>query len=505
MTRIAIAGFRHESHSFASHRAGWEEFKTPGSQIEMQRAPTMIEALRPTNASCTAMIELSEAEGFDLAPLIWAYAVPSAPVTPEAFERIVALLVAQLSDALEEGPVDGIFLELHGAMMTDAFPDAESELVRRLRCVVGADLPIVATLDPHANLTERLVELTDLLVPYRTYPHVDHKPCGDHAGRLLLEMIRSGKRPAKAYRALDFLTPLPAQCTISGPMAEVMAERARLQETAGVAEVGFCYGFPYADFPGCGMAATAYADTQDLADIMAEAMAADVAGREMAFSSMVQQVEDGVAEAIRIAAGATRPVVLADTQDNPGGGGYGDTMGLLAALIAQNADGAVLGSINDAASAAACHAAGVGATVTLELGGVSDGHPLAVTAVVERLADGNFVGSGPNAKGNARKVGPTALIRIGGVRAIVCSRKMQAVDQALFRHVGIEPAREKIVALKSSVHFRADYQPIAETIIVIVAPGPVVVDPAGLPFQHLRDGLRLRPGDNRRVRGGSLA
>ena len=154
--------------------------------------------------------------------------------------------------------------------------------------------------------------------------------------------------------------------------------------------------------------------------------------------------------------------------------------------------------------AAACHAAGVGATVTLDLGGRSDGKPLPLTATVECLADGNFVGSGPNSQGNPRSIGPTALIRIGGVRVIVSSRKMQALDQALFRHVGIEPSTQKIVALKSSVHFRADFQPIAEAVIVVAAPGPVVVDPSGLPFRHLRDGLRLRPGDNRRTSGGRL-
>jgi microcystin degradation protein MlrC len=349
-----------------------------------------------------------------------------------------------------------------------------------------------------------MVALSDVLVPYRTYPHVDHKPCGDHAGRILLDIIRSGRRPAKAFRTLDFWTPVSAQCTLAGPMAEVMSERERLATTPGVAEVGFCYGFPFADFPGCGMAATAYAETQEIADAKADAMAAFVASRELAFSSTVLTAEAGVAEALRIAANAERPVVLADTQDNPGGGGHGDTIGLLATLIAQDAQDAVVGSINDAASAAACHAAGVGAKVSLELGGISDGVPLPITAIVERLADGNFVGSGPNAKGNPRSIGPTALIKIGGVRVIVSSRKMQAVDQALFHHVGIEPASQKIIALKSSVHFRADFQPIAEKVIVVKAPGPVVVDPTDLPFKNLRDGLRLRPGDNRRTRGGRL-
>jgi microcystin degradation protein MlrC len=197
---------------------------------------------------------------------------------------------------------------------------------------------------------------------------------------------------------------------------------------------------------------------------------------------------------------ATGPVVLADTQDNPGGGGHGDTTGLLAELIRQDAQGAVLAPMNDAEAAAACHAAGEGAEITLDLGGKSDGAPLRVTAMVEKLSDGRFTLTGPMGKGNPADLGASALIRVApGVRVIVVSRKMQAHDQALFRFIGIEPAEQKIIAVKSSVHFRADFQPIASEVIVVTAPGPVVADPAVLPFTNLRPGLRLRPGDNRRT------
>jgi microcystin degradation protein MlrC len=205
-----------------------------------------------------------------------------------------------------------------------------------------------------------------------------------------------------------------------------------------------------------------------------------------------------IADVLDVARGAKRPVVIADTQDNPGGGGHGDTTGLLAELIAQRAEGAVLGLINDAESAAACHAAGEGARIALSLGGKSDGAPLAVQAQVLRLSDGRFLCTGPMTGGNHADLGPSALIGIEGVRVIVTSRKTQAYDQALFRHLGVEPADQAILVLKSSVHFRADFEPIAEAVLVAAAPGPVVADPAILPFRHLRPGLRLRPGDNRR-------
>jgi microcystin degradation protein MlrC len=281
-------------------------------------------------------------------------------------------------------------------------------------------------------------------------------------------------------------------------MADVMAARQSIAAADGVAELGLCFGFPYADFADCGCALVAYAATQEAAERAADALAQEFQRRETDFAKPILDARDAVARAMDLARGAKRPVVIADTQDNPGGGGHGDTTGLLAELIAQRAEGAVLGLINDAESAAACHAAGEGARIALSLGGRSDGAPLAVDAQVLRLSDGRFLCTGPMTGGNHADLGPSALIGIEGVRVIVTSRKTQAYDQALFRHLGVEPAEQAILVLKSSVHFRADFEPIAEAVLVAAAPGPVVADPAILPFRHLRPGLRLRPGDNRR-------
>jgi microcystin degradation protein MlrC len=212
---------------------------------------------------------------------------------------------------------------------------------------------------------------------------------------------------------------------------------------------------------------------------------------ESTFVADTLPAEAAVAHAMAAARG---PVVIADTQDNPGGGGHGDTTGLLAELVRQGAAGALVCLINDADSAAACHAAGEGATVSLLLGGKSDGVPLACEAKVLRVTDGRFTLTGPMGAGNPANLGPSALIEIApGVRVIVVSRKMQALDQAIIRHVGIEPAECRIIALKSSVHFRADFMPIASEIVVALAPGPVVADPSTLTFRHVRPGVRLRP------------
>jgi microcystin degradation protein MlrC len=281
------------------------------------------------------------------------------------------------------------------------------------------------------------------------------------------------------------------------PMASVMGVREVVIESTGAVDLAWCFGFPYADFADCGPALAAYARSQDVADRAADLFLAELNRRETEFNFPVLDAAEAVATALR-EAGPGGPVVLADTQDNPGGGGHGDTTGLLAELIRQGANGAVVCLINDAESAARCHEAGEGATVRLELGGKSDGAPLPVQARVRKLTDGRFTLTGPMTGGNPANLGQSALIEIEpGVRVVVVSRKMQALDQAILRHVGIEPAEVPVLALKSSVHFRADFGPIASRVIVAAAPGPVVADPATLPFTKLRPGLRLRPGANR--------
>jgi microcystin degradation protein MlrC len=491
--RLAIGGFMHESHSFAPRPTTFPDFVQPGGFPRLQRGAGLIEAVRTTSVPIAGAIAAAEAAGAALMPLSWCFANPAGPITDDAFERICAMLIDELAKALDAGALDGVYLDLHGAAVAVSFPDAEGELLRRVRALIG-DLPLTISLDPHANLTPRMVALSDAVVPFRTYPHIDMKEAGAQATRLLLERIARGKPWARAYRQLDFWLPLGSQCTMMQPMEGVMAERAALARRNSVAELAFCFGFPFADFADCGAAVAAFADTQEAADATAHAFTAHVAGKEAAFVQETLPAAEAVAEAMRTAKGARRPVVIADTQDNPGGGGHGDTTGLLAELVRQGAKGAMVCLINDAASAAACHAAGEGADVALSLGGKSDGVPFRCNARVEKLADGAFTFTGPMGKGNPADLGPCALISIPpGIRVMIVSRKVQALDQAILRHVGVEPADAPILALKSSVHFRADFTPIAERIIVAIAPGPVLADPATLPFRHVRPGLRMRP------------
>lgn len=216
----------------------------------------------------------------------------------------------------------------------------------------------------------------------------------------------------------------------------------------------------------------------------------------MEFKGRVLSPEEGVAEAMRLAGTATKPVVISDTQDNPGAGGDSDTMGMAHALVQGGAARAAIGIIVDPVAAEAAHAAGEGARISISLGaksGIPGDRPLTGEFLVEKLSDGRFVAPGPFYGGSRMNLGPSACLRIGDVRIVVGSRKAQMADQAMYRQVGIEPTEQAILVNKSSVHFRADFEPIAETILVCAAPGPMPVDPAALPWRRLRAGLRTSP------------
>jgi microcystin degradation protein MlrC len=241
----------------------------------------------------------------------------------------------------------------------------------------------------------------------------------------------------------------------------------------------------------------AYGLAQADADAAADEIAALVTANETAFDGHIFSPEEGVREAMRIAATSAKPVVIADTQDNPGAGGNSDTAGMLRALVAADAKKAAIGVLYDPKAAAIVHEAGQGVTVRLALGGQSNipgDVPLMGSFFVESLSEGRFVATGPYyGRGNQMDLGLSACLRMGDVRVVVASRKAQLADQAMYRYVGIEPAEQAILVNKSSVHFRADFAPIAETILVCAAPGPMPADVSTLPWKRLRPGIRLKP------------
>ena len=489
MARIAIGGFQHETNTFAPSRADYAAFEAGGGWPGVQYGEPIFGAVEGANIPAAGAIQALRALGHSLVGTAWGAASPSAHVTADAFERIAGEMIKRLEQAK---PVDGVYLDLHGAMVVETYDDGEGELLRRVREAVGPRVPVVASLDLHANVTRAMVERADALVAYRTYPHVDMAETGARAARLLDQILRTGRKPQGGFHQLDYLTGIPSQCSFIEPCKGLYEELGRLEARTG-AVLSFTPGFPMADFAECGMAVFGYGSTEAV-----ERLRGAVADAEKDFALELHDAPAAVRRAgQRGEPGA--PVVLADTQDNPGAGGNGDTTGLLRTLIDQNAQDAVLGMLIDPPSAARAHEVGQANPSIFSLGGLSripGDAPLTGEFTVERLGDGRFTCTGPMFKGFRMTLGPMALLRsraAPGVRVVLASRKCQAADQEMFRHLGVEPRRSRIVALKSSVHFRADFEPIAGEVLVVKSPGPALADPAEFKRTRLRKGVRLRP------------
>jgi microcystin degradation protein MlrC len=492
MTRIAVGGFLHETNTFAPTKATYDDFVHGGGWPAMAQGGDVLKTMRNIDAGLAGFVEQAETSGWELVPTISCGASPSAHVTRDAFERIVEVMVEGIEAA---GPLDAVYLDLHGAMVTEHLDDGEGEILARVRRVIGKDLPLVVSLDLHANVTPQMVEHADALIAYRTYPHVDMADTGRAAAKHLALLLRTKQRFAKAFRQLPFLIPISWQCTNDQPTKSIYQKLGALESDA-VPTLSFAPGFPAADFVDCGPSVFAYGRTQADADAAADEIMAIVGGHEDDFDGRIYTPDEGVRHAMELARRASKPIIIADTQDNPGAGGDSDTTGMLRALVRNNATRAAIGVIYDPASAKAAHAAGVGATVTLALGGKSGipgDAPYREAFTVERLSDGQFVAPGPYYGGRDMDMGPSACLRIGDIRVVVSSHKAQLADQSMFRYVGIEPTEQSILVNKSSVHFRADFEPIAEKLIICAAPGAMPADTAALPWTRLRPGIRIKP------------
>jgi microcystin degradation protein MlrC len=491
MTRIAVGGFLHETNTFAPTKATYDDFVHGGGWPSMTEGMQVLRVMRRINTGLAGFVDAAEDNGWELVPTIACGASPSAHVTRDAFERIVKVMIDGVASA---GRLDAVYLDLHGAMVTEHLDDGEGEILARVRKAIGNDLPLVASLDLHANVTPEMVEHADALIAYRTYPHIDMAATGHACAKHVALLLQTKRRFSKAFRQLPFLIPISWQCTNDQPTKGIYDKLAALESDA-VPTLSFAPGFPAADFAGCGPSVFAYGKTQADADAAADAIVALVESHENDFDGRIYSPDDGVRHAMELAKSATKPIIIADTQDNPGAGGDSDTTGMLRALV-RNKASAATGVIYDPQSAKAAHEAGVGATVTLSLGGKSGilgDAPYQETFVVEKLSDGKFIAPGPYFGGRDMDMGPSACLRIGDVRVVVSSHKAQLADQSMYRYVGIEPTAQAILVNKSSVHFRADFEPIAEKLLICAAPGAMPADPATLPWTRLRPGIRVKP------------
>ncbi len=482
--RILIAGFKHETNTFAklpTDQAAYDARAwVVGDDIQRTYAGTKTEI--------AAFIDACDRHGWIPVYGICADATPSGKVTRDVHDRVSGMIC---DAATRDGGVDAVLLQLHGAMVADHDEDGEGALLAALRDVVGPDVPIAVTLDLHANVTDRMAELADIMVSYRTYPHIDQYEIATTAADLLARTLAGEISPSVfVARGPQLDGADHGRTTAPGPMLEVLSRADGLLNESGVLAASINAGFPWADIYDAGPSAVIVGDGKDAryADMAAGLMDYVWETRDV---KTIETVSNAVAIDIARAKGRVgSPVIIADFADNPGGGGYGDSTGLLRAIIDAGLSDVAIGTIFDPDCAAACHAAGKGAELTLAIGGKVDGQfgpPIEATGTVTALANGRFNLEGPMTAGVAIDCGPSAVFKIGGVEVVLISKRYQNYDRMYFKHVGIEPAERAVLVVKSAQHFRAAYAPIASHIVVVDA-GDGTTSHAldSLPYRHIR-------------------
>lgn len=410
----------------------------------------------------------------DLIPLISADGGAAGPIEETIFEHMVEAILRPIQRAM---PLDGVYLALHGAAITVKDYDAEASLLRRVRDVVGPDVPIVATLDLHANVSSRMVELADSLVIYRTNPHIDIAERGREAAGLIGKMI-GGMKVCSAFVKLPLIAPSQTQLTDRSPLRDVMKFAQDQLRLPGILNVSIATGFVLADTPNCGMSVvvTSAGDKRS-AKLIAVSVARRLWGQRDRFVLDLISIERAVAIALEAHENpASPPVIFADPNDNPGAAAPGNTVWLLSAFHRAGIGGCIIGGINDARLAAEAHRRGEGASFRAVFNrDVVD--PLAggfaADAVVERLHSGKCVGRRGMMAGRDLNLGPSCLLRIGGIRVLVISNRQQCYDPIFFEMVGVDLSKVRCAVVKSRGHFRAGFDEFfgPDQIYSVDAPG----------------------------------
>jgi microcystin degradation protein MlrC len=486
--RIAAAGFMHETNTFVPRPTTFDDFAVAQQYPGLCFGEDMLRQVAGRNLGLAGFAEVAGKAGHRIMPLCWSFAQPGGIVMDHAFERICAMIIEPLGYL----DPDVVFLELHGAMVTESFEDGEGELIRRVRAIVGPDVPIVCTLDLHGNISRRSVETASLMTAYRTYPHVDWGDTGRRAARFLPDVMRWGARPATAFQRYDALIPVTAQSTYTEPGRSLYAMIEKLEKKHGVA-LSLMMGFPPADIAECGPCAFAYGGSQEAVDAAVGAIMDALARAEPAYAAHKPLPQkEAVARAITVAATAGKPVVVADTADNAGAGASSSTTGMMRELLKQKATNAMVLIAHEPEAAAAAHAAGVGAVIDATLGVHVEGpgqEPLDGPWKVLKLSDGRFIGTGPMLGGAPCELGPTALLGKDAVQVLVGSIRQQPLSRNTIRHLGVDPAKLGIIVVKSSVHFRNDFQEFAADVIVADSPGANPPDRRKLKYKKLPKGM----------------
>ncbi|MGL5362958.1 MAG: M81 family metallopeptidase [Bosea sp. (in: a-proteobacteria)] len=481
---VLTAEFSHESNTFSIVPTDYKAF----ADRHILTGDEAITARGNANTDLAGFLDIAREKHWRVIHTLSAAAPPAGRVTRDAFERIAGRIVEAARQHRTE--LHGIALGLHGAMVTEFDEDGEGELLARLRAVVGHEMPIAITLDPHANVTVQMEALANIIVAYKTYPHVDMRDCARQAAAILHRTMAGEIRPRTIRAHRPMLEEVNGGRTDIGPMIARIEKARAYEQEPGVFAVSVNGGFGLADIAEVGPTVLVTGEGDMAAhQVLAETIADDIWARR----HEVLNDYMGVEKAAAICAAhddAHGPIVVADYADNPGGGGYGDSTNLLRTLLDAGITNACFGALIDPEAARTLHSHAIGDTVSIAIGGKTDPHfgggPLAVTGVLTCLSDGDYVGDGPMIGGLAKSFGPTAVLQVDGIAILIASLSSQILDLQQFRAFGIDPAAKRVVALKSMQHFRAAFEPIAAKVIVCDSGALCTPDLRKLPFQNVR-------------------
>ena len=495
--RIAIGAFMYEANSFSPVQTTLDDFAA-GTLV---RGPALLDYFRDTNTEVAGFLHSCAAiPDAEIVPLLAADANPAGLVQAATYTALRDELLDRLAQAQRTQPLDAVLLALHGAMVAEGEDDPEGAVLAAVRDIVGPAVLIAASLDLHANVTARMAAAADVLVGYRTYPHVDQRRTGERAAAPALAAAQGGPRPRTVVQKVPLIVPAETMQTTHGPMHEVRAEADWL-EAEGAALAVSVFGMqPWLDLPEAGCSIVVVGTEAGDSHVHARRLARQFWQRRKAFDVPLVAPDVAVQRALAAERG---PVLLVDSADATSAGSPGDSVAVLQALLdagcghTDGAAGLCLVPLVDPPAAAAAHATGAGETLTLPVGGTLDPEhsaSVAVTGRIERLTDGRVLRKGPAYTGMAMDAGPTAVLAIGAIRLLLMSRTIPTSDPEIYRAAGLEPATARIVVVKSPNLFRAAYGPFAQDIILLDTPG--VSSPNLHRFNWQRIGRPIYPLDD---------
>ena len=482
--KFVIAQMQHETNTFSPVATPWEAFGNNGPLLGEAAGS----AMRGTNFAMAAFLDLAKQAGAQVVTPIAAWANPSGPVDGAAYDRICAAIC----EAVAKG-CDAVLLDLHGAMVVaNRTDDGEGTLLEKVRALAPR-APIAVSLDLHANVTERMVRNCNVITGYKTYPHVDQYESGHLAGLLLLRMMKGEIDPVMAWGNAPILAQTLRQNTAEGAMKDFV-EAARAAERNGLLAATAFGGFQMADIHDAGLSVVTVSDANRAAAETACNAMLDVAwAQKEDFIYRGQLLQEAIMQAKRMGEQSGGPILLLDHADNCASGSTQDTMYVLKEALRQGLSGIAVAPIRDPEAVAQMIAAGVGARVTLAVGGKMDmpsirrkGEPLTLTGVIRTITDGEYTITGPQFTGMRCFMGRTAVLDTGVAQVIVSERNQEPWDRGVYESVGIDPARQRYLLLKSRMYFRPVFLPIAKGMVFCDAPGVSSSDWTEFEYRKLR-------------------